>query len=72
MNETTHDEQNVSETQDDTSEEKNVPISLEETWMTMRWPNRVFSFILAVFIVNIQNAASNFLNKAKMDALQSR
>ena len=48
------------------------PISLEETWMTTRWPNCVFSFILAVSIVNIQNAASYFLNKAKVDALQSQ
>ena len=40
--------------------------------MTMRWPNHVFSFILAVSIVNIQNAASYFLNKPKMDALQSQ
>ena len=48
------------------------PSSLEETWMMMRWPNHIFSFILAVSIVNIQNAASYFLNKAKVDALQSR
>ena len=47
------------------------PISLEETWMTMRWPNHVFSIFLAVSIVNVQNAASYFLNKAKVDALQS-
>ena len=45
------------------------PISLEETWMTMRWPNHVFSFILAVSIVNVQNAASYL---AKVDALQSQ
>ena len=48
------------------------PISLEETWMTMRWPNHVFSFILAVPIVDVQNSAAYFLNKAKVDALQSR
>ena len=48
------------------------PISLEETWMMMRWPNHVFSFILAVSIVNVQNAALYFLNKAKVDALQSQ
>ena len=47
------------------------PISPEETWMTVRWPIRVFSFILAVSILNIQSAASYFLNKAKVDALQS-
>ena len=33
------------------------PISLEETWMMMRWPNHVFSFILAVSIVNVQNCS---------------
>ena len=48
------------------------PISLEETWMTMQWPNRVFCFLLAVTMVNIQNAATYFLNKPKIDSLQSR
>ena len=48
------------------------PISMEETWMTMRWPNRVFCFVLAVAVVNIQNAACYFLNKEKLDALNSR
>ena len=33
------------------------PISLEETWMMMRWPSCVFSFILAVSIVNVQNCS---------------
>ena len=48
------------------------PISMEETWMTMRWANCVFCFLLAITIVNIQNAAVYFLNKPKMDAMQSR
>ena len=48
------------------------PISMEETWMTMRWANRMFCFLLAVTTVNIQNAAVYFLNKPKMDAMQSR
>ena len=47
------------------------PISMEETWMTMRWANHVFCFLLAIAVVNIQNAAVYFLNKAKLDALQS-
>ena len=47
------------------------PISMEETWMTMRWANHVFCFLLAITIVNIQNAAVYFLNKPKLDALQS-
>ena len=48
------------------------PISMEETWMTMRWANHVFCFLLAITVVNIQNAAVYFLNKVKLDALQSR
>ena len=48
------------------------PISMEETWMTMRWANHVFCFILAVTIVNIQNAAVYFLNKSKLHALHSQ
>ena len=40
--------------------------------MMMRWPNRVFCFLLAVTMVNVQNAATYFLNKAKIDSLQSR
>ena len=45
------------------------PISMEETWMTMHWPNHVFCFVLVVAVVNIQNAACYFLNKGKLDAL---
>ena len=48
------------------------PISMEEMWMMMRWPNRVFCFLLALTMVNVQNAATYFLNKAKIDSLQSR
>ena len=40
--------------------------------MTMRWANHMFCFLLAITIVNIQNAAVYFLNKPKMDAMQSR
>ena len=48
------------------------PLSMEETWMTMCWPNRVFCFLLAITMVNVQNAATYFLNKPKMESLQSR
>ena len=48
------------------------PISIEETWMTMRCLNRVFCFLLAITMVNIQNAATYFLNKPTIDSLQSR
>ena len=47
------------------------PISMEETWMTMRWANHVFCFLLMVMMVNVQNAAVYCLNKPKLDALQS-
>ena len=40
--------------------------------MTMCWPNRVFCFLLAITMVNVQNAATYFLNKPKMESLQSR
>ena len=46
-------------------------ISMEETWMTMMWANHVFCFLLMVMMVNVQNAAIYFLNKTKLDALQS-
>ena len=48
------------------------PIALEETWLTSRLPNRVFSFLLAVTVVNVQNAATYFFNKEKIDALTAK
>ena len=36
------------------------PLSMEETWMTTCWPNCEFCFLLAVTMVNIQNAANYF------------
>ena len=40
--------------------------------MTMRWPNRVFCFLLAMTMVNVQNAATYFLKTPKLDSLQAR
>ena len=42
--------------------------------MTMRWPNCVFCFLLAVTMVNVQNAAtySYFPKKPKLDSLQAQ
>ena len=40
--------------------------------MTMRWPNCVFCFLLAMTMVNVQNAATYFLKKPKLDSLQAR
>ena len=48
------------------------PISLEETWMTTRWPNHVFCFLLAVSVVNVQNAGEYFCALQKVDALSAR
>ena len=47
------------------------PISMEESWMMMHWANHIFCFLLAVTVKNIKNMACYFLNKSKMDALQS-
>ena len=48
------------------------PIAMEETWMTTRWPNRVFCFLLAVTVVNVQNAGVYFCGFPKVDALTAR
>ena len=40
--------------------------------MTMRWPNCVFCFLLAVTMVDVQNAATYFLQKPKLDSLQAQ
>ena len=45
------------------------PIALEETWITLHWPNRVFSFLLVVTVVNVQNTATYFFNKEKINTL---
>ena len=46
-------------------------ISMEEMWMTMCWPNRVFCFLLAMTMVNVQNTATYFLKKPKLDILHA-
>ena len=48
------------------------PISIEETWMTTCWPNRVFGFLLAIMVVNVQNAGVYFCGMAKIDAIGAR
>ena len=37
--------------------------------MTTHWPNRVFCFLLAVTVVNVQNAGVYFCGFPKVDAL---
>ena len=44
------------------------PISMEETWMTTCLPNHVFCFLLAVTVVNVQNAGVYFCGLPKVDA----
>ena len=34
------------------------PLSMEETWVTARWPHCVFCFLLALTVVNIQNGGA--------------
>ena len=48
------------------------PISIEETWITTRWPNRVFGFQLAITVVNVQNAGVYFCGMVKIDAIWAR
>ena len=36
------------------------PILMEETWMTTCWPNCMLCFLLAVTMVNVQNAGVYF------------
>ena len=45
------------------------PIFMEETWMTTCWTNRVFCFLLAVPMENVQNAGVYFCNLPKVDSL---
>ena len=47
-------------------------LSMEETWMTMHWPNCVLCFLLVVTMVNVQNAANYFAKTPKLDSLLAR
>ena len=47
------------------------PISMEETWMTSRWSNRVLCFLLALTMVNVQNAGCYFAKLPKIDAIHA-
>ena len=40
--------------------------------MKMSWPNHVFCFLLAATMINVQNAATYFLKKPKLDSLPSQ
>lgn len=45
---------------DDHNSKRHQPISLESTWATTWWPNRVFAFLLAITEVNVMLAAVHF------------
>ena len=40
--------------------------------MTTHWPNRVFGFLLAITVVNVQNGGVYFCGMAKIDAIGAR
>jgi Transposase IS4 len=51
---------------------RHKPISIEETWATKSWPNRVFAFLLAVSEVNMFQAANYFYDKKYESILEFR
>jgi hypothetical protein len=57
---------------DDNNNNRMQPISIEETWKTSYWPNRVFAFVLGVCGVNAQRAFEYFGGHAKQSNLAFR
>ena len=57
---------------DDHNARRHSPISLEATWGTSWWPNRVFAFLLAVTEVNVHLAEGYFYNKTNQSMLDFR
>lgn len=57
---------------DDHNARRHSPISLEETWATKRWANRVFAFLLSITEINIMLAATFFYGKKKTATLDFR
>jgi hypothetical protein len=57
---------------DDNNNNRMQPISLEETWKTSYWPNRVFAFILGVTGVNTQRAYEHFGGHPSQSNLEFR
>ena len=57
---------------DDNNNNRMQPISIEETWKTSSWPNRVFAFILGVTGVNAQRACEQFGANARQGNLEFR
>ena len=51
---------------------RHSPISLEVVWGTKYWPNRVFSFLLAVTEVNVNLAAQYFGGMKQIGQIEFR
>ena len=57
---------------DDHNNKQHSPISLEVVWGTKYWPNRVFSFLLAVTEVNVNLAAQYFGGMKQVGQIEFR
>ena len=57
---------------DDYNNQRQSPISLEKTWATMWWPNRVFAFLIAVIEVNTYLSAVHIYGFDSMEQLSFR
>ncbi|KAL7571289.1 hypothetical protein ACA910_008942 [Epithemia clementina (nom. ined.)] len=57
---------------DDHNNKRHSPISIEETWGTKWWPNRVFAFLLAVTEINVSLAATFFFGQLQLGQIAFR
>ena len=57
---------------DDHNNRRQAPISIERTWSTNWWPNRVFAFLLGVTEVNVYLAMVNIFKLEKIEQLEFR
>jgi Transposase IS4 len=57
---------------DDHNSRRHSPISLEATWATKSWENRVFAFLLAITEVNINLAHTYFYTKETVGSIDFR
>ena len=57
---------------DDHNSRRQYQISIERTWETRYWPNRVFAFLLAVTEVNVYLAMTNIYGEPAMKQIQFR
>lgn len=57
---------------DDNNNRRQSPISIERTWDTKYWPNRIFAFLLAVTEVNVNLILMNIYNSEATEQLVFR